>query len=55
MKQFISSDPEKAVDILFNKAMVSVPELSATQFRTAYDRMRKAWGSPIGQRSQERS
>lgn len=37
-------DPEEAVDILFGKALAAVPALSATQLRTAYDRMREAWG-----------
>jgi hypothetical protein len=43
-RDFSTSNPEEAVDLLFAKAMAAVPMLSATQFRTAYDRMRQAWG-----------
>jgi hypothetical protein len=39
-----TTHPEQAVDILFAKAMAVVPVLSATQFGTAYHRMREAWG-----------
>lgn len=39
-----TSDPEEAVNILFDKALAVVPVLYATQFQTAYDRMRQDWG-----------
>lgn len=43
-KEVETRDPKKAVDILFGDAMGVVPELSDTQFRSAYDRMHQSWG-----------
>lgn len=43
-REVSTSDPENALDILFGNAIGVVPELSATQFRSAHDRMHQSWG-----------
>lgn len=39
-----STNPIEAIDVLFNKALKIVPELSTTQLDAAHKRMVQSWG-----------
>jgi hypothetical protein len=42
-----TSDPQKAVKVLFNQAILAVPVLREAQIRDAYRRVQPSWGSQV--------